>query len=601
MKLLILTMLTFNFAWAQKGQIGNGGDAVVCRDANGKIKSAELLDFYEAQTSMSPPIDIKLDDRKPYKDNLAVLFDRIFKKDPAFFEKVYELANSFEADTFFKSSAELVDIPDSEHLSFRKGCKVEQVAIQQAPISSRMKYYTIDKDIWDAMSTSHQAGLVLHEILYRIHVAARGTNSIVPRYLTGVIAGNLLVEMDFKEYLGWMIKLGLSKIQFDGYRFSPYEMQQTRSQIRLQLAENKDIVLSPMLKLTILKSTSKDDYISFGYSDRVFGTINRIQVGSHKILVEIPSYSVGPESIVTELILGTRDDSYKGWRLEGKLILINSRGQKVECKSVLINDSNQSVTCSQLSNGYGKPELSKAELPQPFKDFVYSDSRNRDNKGGVQVYDLAFQLEMDTNGQLSLVKLFDSSYGRGARYFADMKLSDKNKNWIQIICKTSQCSTSVKIKNFASYYADERDSKLTFTESEMTNFRLRENDSVTLNENGYLVLYSLRPKNEKEYEYGGLDDNRKAIKSKSDFLPIYSNQSNFSGNNINCLEKAPMPTFHDNGAIEKAVVYYFPIQLHTKIRFDVPSKKGPAVVMPFDFVELDRDGYLVKVIKNFCN
>ena len=33
-------------------RVGNGGDAVVCRDENGSINMAEMLDHYEARTQL---------------------------------------------------------------------------------------------------------------------------------------------------------------------------------------------------------------------------------------------------------------------------------------------------------------------------------------------------------------------------------------------------------------------------------------------------------------------------------------------------------------------------------------------------------------------
>src|SRR5687768_6475158 len=50
---LIIAVAMFSQVSHAGREIGNGGDAVVCRDVDGKIDSAELLDFYEARTRRS--------------------------------------------------------------------------------------------------------------------------------------------------------------------------------------------------------------------------------------------------------------------------------------------------------------------------------------------------------------------------------------------------------------------------------------------------------------------------------------------------------------------------------------------------------------------
>ena len=45
---------------AHAGQeVGNGGNVVVCRDANQKITTVELLDYYEARTELGLAIDLE--------------------------------------------------------------------------------------------------------------------------------------------------------------------------------------------------------------------------------------------------------------------------------------------------------------------------------------------------------------------------------------------------------------------------------------------------------------------------------------------------------------------------------------------------------------
>ncbi len=75
----------------------------------------------------------------------------------------------------FRNDIELVEVDDSKHVSYPKGCKVTQIAIRRAAPHRNGKRFLIRKDLWEKLSPFQGAGLLTHELFYE-HLSKLGEN-----------------------------------------------------------------------------------------------------------------------------------------------------------------------------------------------------------------------------------------------------------------------------------------------------------------------------------------------------------------------------------------------------------------------------------------
>ena len=158
--LLILGLsLLASSAFAAGGVDGGGGNAVVCRDEQGVIKSARMLDLYEGEflhglkyEYAEFDIDQKLD------DILSIIYDGATSQ----YESQKRLFQSVK-DSFklLAPGISLKPIDDSGHIFVPGNCKVEQVA----NFYNQFSIYIVS-DIYNAFSTLDKLALIMHEAIY---------------------------------------------------------------------------------------------------------------------------------------------------------------------------------------------------------------------------------------------------------------------------------------------------------------------------------------------------------------------------------------------------------------------------------------------------
>lgn len=214
---IITLIFSATFVFAGPRITGNGGDAVVCRNPDGTIKSAELLDYYEARAERG--IISQLDPKKSMNENLYTLIQNsIYEEDDQLALEVQGYLKTFQDEALFLDGIELIDIPDSKHLTFPKGCKVEQAAVQSVPKFSQDKRYKFSNDIWLKMDSANQAGLIFHELLYRLLIdqskPSEDLNSISIRYVNSLASSNSIIKLSENEY----IKSVLNTFSFYTYK-----------------------------------------------------------------------------------------------------------------------------------------------------------------------------------------------------------------------------------------------------------------------------------------------------------------------------------------------------------------------------------------------
>jgi len=213
-KSLILSLLWLSASAAQArfggpDLIGNGGDAVVCRSAEGAIVSAEVLDLYEAR---------RIHDRNPNVDGdqsvegvLAEIRSNLDAHETLLNETLKAYSDSFIDESLFLDDVELTDINDSDHIIVPNGCKVEQVVIQNTPDEFNPKRYTVNNEIWSSFDNLNKAAMILHESLYRIFLDNRRANdSKIVRLLLSYLISDAL-NTDFHKAFDLIQRIGLEE------------------------------------------------------------------------------------------------------------------------------------------------------------------------------------------------------------------------------------------------------------------------------------------------------------------------------------------------------------------------------------------------------
>ncbi|MGE3760578.1 MAG: hypothetical protein AB7H97_22630, partial [Pseudobdellovibrionaceae bacterium] len=197
--LIISTSFIFSISAYGTKEVGNGGDAVVCRDSSQDIVSSELLDFYEGRVMRGMVFD--LDHAGPsYLEKVKFVLNRLKAFAPERANKYSTWLNTFPQESQFLKQVELVDVPDSAHIIFPRNCKVEQLVIQRIPERLSDKRYLINGDLWDLLDENGKAGTVLHELIYREFLELGEVNSISTRYFNALICSTeftLLSSIDY--------------------------------------------------------------------------------------------------------------------------------------------------------------------------------------------------------------------------------------------------------------------------------------------------------------------------------------------------------------------------------------------------------------------
>ncbi|MBC7465951.1 MAG: hypothetical protein H7256_08155 [Bdellovibrio sp.] len=197
MHLLLVLGIWFNshLAVAAIGGIGDGGgQAVVCRDENSQIVSAELLDIYEAKNfflfdlkydSKLSTLDLARQKAKIVGESMALglstskwtstigniptdsyeLSSKLLSTWPSKVDVATEWVEWLESNSKRIPSGVAIPAVGDSHpriVPSKKGCQIEQVAIYKD--GNRSIYFV--EDIWQKFDSLSQAALLLHESIY---------------------------------------------------------------------------------------------------------------------------------------------------------------------------------------------------------------------------------------------------------------------------------------------------------------------------------------------------------------------------------------------------------------------------------------------------
>lgn len=157
---------------------GGGAKSIVCRDAQGKINSAETLDLYEAkniyglqlkaftgsldQVISSLQMDLKNTMSQP-EIHLFPLFNQV--------RKIMKL---------IPPTVVLKPVDDAAEVVLSSGCNLEQLAHYVDD-----DLLLVSEEIWNALSLIDKAALIAHEAIYRMERQGGAVNSRRTRKIVG--------------------------------------------------------------------------------------------------------------------------------------------------------------------------------------------------------------------------------------------------------------------------------------------------------------------------------------------------------------------------------------------------------------------------------
>lgn len=222
------------------GTVGNGGYVVVCTNEQGQVYKAEVLDYAEAAL-----IDVPYDlggEHLSVKEKVNLVLDRIKTFDQNFYESLTRIHEHYWKYVEFKPGIELSDVRDAYPIGIGRGCKIKQAALI---IPDEARYpeqspYLVSLDLWRLLDKDHQAGLILHEIIYSYFIKKyKQSSSRHARYFHSHIASTQYLQGDMMRYLLLVQRIG-EKVE--GFKWKPlfkYEKDYVRKGIEYEFVDTR--------------------------------------------------------------------------------------------------------------------------------------------------------------------------------------------------------------------------------------------------------------------------------------------------------------------------------------------------------------------------
>lgn len=180
-------------ALASGGMEGGGGKTVVCRNANGSIRSVEILDLYEARTVYQLSYNESSVTWKEQGIELMRAAGLEVEGTSTSPSRIYDwYMNAVQNLVFLPEGTTLKPIDDSLEAIIPGDCTLEQTVNYQND-----KRILVDGSIWAALSETQKAALMIHEATYRLLRGVGETDSRRARHFTGYIVSGHKVEGTF--------------------------------------------------------------------------------------------------------------------------------------------------------------------------------------------------------------------------------------------------------------------------------------------------------------------------------------------------------------------------------------------------------------------
>jgi len=214
--------------------VGSGGDLIVCPETR------EVLDYFEARQN-DPAYRLGFQGMaSSAEEKVRWALGRLALRDPARASAYLQRLERFQMETLFVPGP-LENVLDTGEVKIPEECEVRQLAIQRPPAFPSDYRYLIDRSLWaDLFSSSEQqAGLMLHEIIYRETLQLGHENSAYAREFNRVISGERFLELSQADYdlLVGKVFAAVVKVAFKQNVFSLSSGMQVSLPLRPLLAQ----------------------------------------------------------------------------------------------------------------------------------------------------------------------------------------------------------------------------------------------------------------------------------------------------------------------------------------------------------------------------
>jgi|GEM_PF-3115284 len=258
---------------------GNGGDALICKNPQGKITSAHFFDLYEAQEkfdmTLVPPTGATLNEK------VLNLLDRVSVNDPMRALILKHWFKSFEKESRFKSGITLVDVPDTGDAFWPQGCELAQLVVQtDLDLPLNPYRYAFSQDIWALLDDNNKAATIVHELLWREGRENGHRTSAAIRYFNGLFQSDGFKNISANDYEELLQKLrlrvrgtkhGFPIGTFDGLEFTVGPVSfKVNSNINVKFswsgAENLQLILVGPVRTpsdVMIRKLNRMDYNSY--------------------------------------------------------------------------------------------------------------------------------------------------------------------------------------------------------------------------------------------------------------------------------------------------------------------------------------------------
>lgn len=200
--------------------VGNGGDVLVCKSPDSTLPTIELLDYYEARNFLGIQPNLGATEL-PVSAKVELVLARLSQLDPAQAQMYSAFAKAFHEEARFVRGITLVDVPDSQHIVVPGQCEIHQLVVQQRPLFPEDRRYTVNQDLWEKMSADQQAGVILHEVIYRRAIELKQTNSKGVRYFNGKLAAlDFGASHSASSYQELQRRIGFDRVTIHGADYS---------------------------------------------------------------------------------------------------------------------------------------------------------------------------------------------------------------------------------------------------------------------------------------------------------------------------------------------------------------------------------------------
>jgi hypothetical protein len=194
--------------------IGNGGNIMVCKN-----QPPVTLDIFEAKVLHNRDVDLG-----DPQENVNEKVHRIINRLPPESGLQYILNNNFYE---FSQQHVIKDLKlrkikdlgvDPKNIAVKRGCHLEQVAIQTAAMEPGKTMYFIDKAGWNKIDNNSRAALILHEIIYSYTISQGAQDSRAARWINGlVMASDLAAPCEIRWVLqDFKVSRGMGFIGYQG-------------------------------------------------------------------------------------------------------------------------------------------------------------------------------------------------------------------------------------------------------------------------------------------------------------------------------------------------------------------------------------------------